>query len=577
MSTILKRLSRGKSIADSYKNSPFFKRFRGEDESIDRGTGYALANAIRPTRDGTLFEHFLVVGLPTDTVSRARPNRPEKCQPQVLFQYPPNEEKPLKHDFVANFCFPRGIEVVCHERTKSASDQLELMFGQFSKVEGTDSSFIFLISGEENILYGVCVLQPELITDYSSFVAAPPTLTSRGVCDFFAPRCYCFLSRFPFFSVHFEVLYSILARNRLRRISLAVGVQDEEKKGESEIDLVKAYYQKEVPTESNGLKFNLPGELRSLEFVCPPGDEDRQMAEWGLVTLFKLLSLKNIMTLFTCVMLEKSIIFFSHDVGLLSACTLSIIPLLRPYVFQGPFIPVLPEEFLEFLESPVPYVIGATHLPEDLIREDKVIVDIDNDTITLPTTEISKLPEQKKLMSSLEPYHEAIAEKVQKANPYKNMPKNHEFVIGISAAFRSYQCWVMDEVIIRHLDGVAPSSDPGNAGKSPENSPEETSEHPASGSENAAAKKFDFTDPVQVENLISQMPKDYRNFMSEFLKSQLFISYAEKLLDAIRKKILHRAPHLRTHQRSRSTEVIDSFMKVFRDMSIATNGSGSPT
>jgi hypothetical protein len=30
--------------------------------------------------------------------------------------------------------------------------------------------------------------------------------------DYFTSRCYCFLSRFPFFKIHFEVIYSLLGK-----------------------------------------------------------------------------------------------------------------------------------------------------------------------------------------------------------------------------------------------------------------------------------------------------------------------------------------------------------------------------
>lgn len=54
-----------------------------------RRTAYALANALRPKREGTLFEHFIVVGLPnTAECTGVKPKEPKRFKPQVLYQYP---------------------------------------------------------------------------------------------------------------------------------------------------------------------------------------------------------------------------------------------------------------------------------------------------------------------------------------------------------------------------------------------------------------------------------------------------------------------------------------------------------
>ena len=81
---------------------------RIENMTFIRRTGYALANALRPRREGTLFEHFIVCGLPTTTKCSATPKKPgilyipywcsffsEKLEAQVLFQWPPADQKPF--------------------------------------------------------------------------------------------------------------------------------------------------------------------------------------------------------------------------------------------------------------------------------------------------------------------------------------------------------------------------------------------------------------------------------------------------------------------------------------------------
>jgi len=59
------------------------------------------------------------------------------------------------------------------------------------------------------------------------------------------------------------------------------------------------------------------------------------------------------------VLLEKQLVLFCPNIGLLSTCVLSLIPLLRPFTWQSLLLPVLPDNLLKFLEAPVPFVIGV--------------------------------------------------------------------------------------------------------------------------------------------------------------------------------------------------------------------------
>lgn len=50
---------------------------------------------------------------------------------------------------------------------------------------------------------------------------------------------------------------------------------------------------------------------------------------------------------------------FCPNIGLLSTCVLSLIPLLRPFSWHSFLMPVLPHKLLGFLEAPVPFIIGV--------------------------------------------------------------------------------------------------------------------------------------------------------------------------------------------------------------------------
>ncbi len=129
------------------------------------------------------------------------------------------------------------------ERTKSASGYHEILFGQLAKVEEANNSFIFMMSGSDTLFYGVCVAMDELlrVRNYylttlitylqhtSTFItdATPPSLLdTRSRYDFFTTRVYCFISRYPFFRLHFEVLYSILGMHDIVFVTFMKRVRD---------------------------------------------------------------------------------------------------------------------------------------------------------------------------------------------------------------------------------------------------------------------------------------------------------------------------------------------------------------
>ncbi|KAK9820432.1 hypothetical protein WJX72_010300 [[Myrmecia] bisecta] len=197
------------------------------------------------------FENFLVVGLPPTTDVKSvvadvytaqtakagganmevtpestketqhRGSRGQPLPPQILYSYPP--EKPVSSE-VAGFCFPHGVQPVLLERTPSMSALNEVIYSQ-SYQNSDGASFIFVLKVADNLpLYGVCCYMEEI-------VHRPPSILKEQFPDsnaplsrylVSAPRCYCFLTHYPFFSLHLKVLHMIMGLERLDRITAFV-------------------------------------------------------------------------------------------------------------------------------------------------------------------------------------------------------------------------------------------------------------------------------------------------------------------------------------------------------------------
>ncbi|GER56936.1 DENN (AEX-3) domain-containing protein [Striga asiatica] len=154
--------------------------------------------------------------------SRIEPN----LEPQVLFVYPPEKQLPLKYKDLLSFCFPAGIEVNAVEKTPSMSELNEILLGQ-EHLKQSDLSFVFRLQvADASTLYGCCVLVDEMIQKPSGLISAVsdglPLYSGLSRYTLTTRRCYCILSRLPFFELHFGVLNSIFMEERLERLTKQV-------------------------------------------------------------------------------------------------------------------------------------------------------------------------------------------------------------------------------------------------------------------------------------------------------------------------------------------------------------------
>ncbi|KAL0923386.1 hypothetical protein M5K25_007440 [Dendrobium thyrsiflorum] len=143
-------------------------------------------------------------------------------EPQVLYKYPPVQRVAMRESDIPAFCFPEGVKARLVEKTPSMSDLNELVFGQ-EHLARDDLSFIFCLKVSDNsTLYGVCLHVQEIVQRAPGILGAvSPVIASYKPSRFLvaAPRCYCILTRVPFFELHYEMLNSIVSQERLDRIT----------------------------------------------------------------------------------------------------------------------------------------------------------------------------------------------------------------------------------------------------------------------------------------------------------------------------------------------------------------------
>eukprot|EP01104_Vermistella_antarctica_P008294 TRINITY_DN2070_c0_g2_i1.p1 TRINITY_DN2070_c0_g2~~TRINITY_DN2070_c0_g2_i1.p1 ORF type:complete len:1127 (+),score=295.60 TRINITY_DN2070_c0_g2_i1:341-3721(+) len=142
---------------------------------------------------GDLFELFLIAGLP---------KRKLAGEPKVLYHYPPEASIDSNFPGVLGFCFPDGLKTVpLYEVEQKAKEMAST--GQRAGVDQR-TMYTFLLNTEEGNLYCVCSHKMFLVTPQG----VGPDYRSTGPSGFDActHRCYCIVSKFPFFRLHLKVL-----------------------------------------------------------------------------------------------------------------------------------------------------------------------------------------------------------------------------------------------------------------------------------------------------------------------------------------------------------------------------------
>lgn len=93
----------------------------------------------------------------------------------------------------------------------------------------------------------------------------------------------------------------------------------------------------------------------TIPFYLPLPQIHSELGVARLLFKFKLRSLLNILM---SLLLEYSVLVIGDSYEEVTSCTFALLELLKPYSWASVFIPLLPEEMIEFLSSPVPYIVG---------------------------------------------------------------------------------------------------------------------------------------------------------------------------------------------------------------------------
>ena len=135
----------------------------------------------------------------------------------------------------------------------------------------------------------------------------------------------------------------------------------------------------------NNSKIILNFHFSSVEFNFPSLSEIPNNEEY-IQLLFDCLEISTIIKLWCSLLSEKHIIFLANQGYLLFAITQGLLSLMFPFSWLHTYIPVLPLNQIDYLDSPTPYVIGVISNKIDSVTLNEkypghVICDLNSSTI----------------------------------------------------------------------------------------------------------------------------------------------------------------------------------------------------
>eukprot|EP01105_Mastigella_eilhardi_P011160 TRINITY_DN2579_c0_g1_i1.p1 TRINITY_DN2579_c0_g1~~TRINITY_DN2579_c0_g1_i1.p1 ORF type:complete len:448 (+),score=94.14 TRINITY_DN2579_c0_g1_i1:83-1426(+) len=339
-----------------------------------------------------LFEHLLVVGLEPPPAGDAAapaapaaaataepqgtPARPQavagqldaqrKHTPHVLFQYP---ETKTSVTGLPAFCFPEGVPV---KAIGTDTEMLEVLFSTRACMKA-EWSFVFVMTTDSAVpKYGICVWRLEpvnwpVMLDWDTLPSSTVNeLLQRCAVNevgeyLVAPRCYCFLSSYAFYSLFFAVLRDLLSYDYLGMKAVPQPPSDRARRHGLQL-LLESLRCLPVPRPGHRVEVVVAPQLGVPHVFARPHscEVDEMGAVWGAGALVGAVSSSALVLLLSCLLQETKLLFVSPSMRLLSRVICALVPLVRPFEWCSVMIPILPASLRDILDAPVPFIVGAT-------------------------------------------------------------------------------------------------------------------------------------------------------------------------------------------------------------------------
>ncbi|XP_061173444.1 DENN domain-containing protein 2B-like isoform X2 [Saccostrea echinata] len=299
------------SDVDSLVDESEIKKRISHCGTVRKNTSKSIRKAwqIQTQTYNQMFDFCLIVGLEPINDSQT------SYKPKIIYKFPDLVES---NATIPEFCFPDAEEF----DAKSAS------------AAAPSESYSFVLTNVEGErVYGYC----RRMVPFSS---------KSGL-----PEVICIVSPVDAFSMYNELLD---AAENCRHKSLDLARE-----------LLSAAFGRPLPEPGKLVQVRTLDENWDTGTILLSRPEDFRVDNVNREYLLSKLGVDKLLKLFSCMLLERSVLFCAKNLSILSQTIHALVALLYPFRWQHTYIPVLPESMLDVTCSPTPYIIGilSSHLP----------------------------------------------------------------------------------------------------------------------------------------------------------------------------------------------------------------------
>jgi hypothetical protein len=334
-----------------------------------------------------LVDFFVVCGLPLDAfqpISTAGRDR-TTLQPQVLVHYP--EVGSFDEVAVRTLCMPDGVAFK-KNLEEEPHDPFEFHSFILTREDGSHAYgcvTTFFEPLQSDLVASICHLQKE-----GQFLSLPIEIDPKD--SVYVSKCLCTVSAYP-------VILPL--RDFLGQLVHSIHT-DATLDMPLESFLYQLLFQVTMPSPGQKITFQGPQRKISWEY---PDSSYFPLLDYSMSEFVELVGLRNLIMLYTTVLLEHQLLFQSSSYDLLMLCAQCTASLLYPFEWQHVLVPILPFSQRDFLDAPVPFIMGIKVGKSDTDMEfpevsSLCIYDIDQRIFT-SSDDLPRLPLEKNLLKNI--------------------------------------------------------------------------------------------------------------------------------------------------------------------------------
>eukprot|EP00347_Sterkiella_histriomuscorum_P012528 403368229 len=364
------RIDLEKSILGT--NMPFDKTstnlMRQSISKLNRNSLLPIQIQNNPTKlDIRILEEFFIIGVDKDKVKSMQLKKESPLEPENLFMFNEEVNKTVcqRRAVVKDFCFPNGVQI---SKLQTARAE-RILYSQQNY--NKENCFVFTLQAQdmdnydphikEEFFYCMCLIFEEIIEGEPN--------------EFYSSqKAFCIMSQFRYYDLHLSILNTIMSLYKneryemLARISMQKGsnnLQNEIKMMAKSpllmpevLDVLNNY--NNIDPISPEIRFVNMKIGSNISFKTPQSVKQQQQADmiWYASMFLSAINGSQFIDILCAIMLEKSVIFVSDNLPLLSSAVLGMQCFLNPFKWCHVAIPVLPKSLLDIIEAPMPFLVG---------------------------------------------------------------------------------------------------------------------------------------------------------------------------------------------------------------------------